>query len=237
VKLFRCKALKAASVVGVKRAFKRLFTRVVENKIGMQIRDDLRKLMEEELMKKGWMLLAGCILWACSSVGFAQAAKGSERHTVAQVLDQGIKGAEGEFVSAADAMPEDKYSFAPSNGEFKGVRTFAQQVKHVAAVNYMLGAAILGEKPPVELGGESGPDAIATKADVMKFLKDSFAYAHKAVATVNEKNLVDPIKSPFGKGMATRLGLSATVGAHCFDHYGQMVEYLRMNGIVPPASR
>ena len=74
-------------------------------------------------------------------------------------------------------MPEDKYSFAPTNGEFKGVRTFAQQVKHVAAVNYMIGAAILVEKPPVELGGENGPDSIASKADIMKFLKDSFAYA------------------------------------------------------------
>lgn len=183
-------------------------------------------------MKKIWMLFAGCILLACSSAAFAQANK-----TVAQVLNGGIKGAEGEFVSAAEAMPEGKYSFAPSNGEFKGVRTFAQQVKHVAAVNYMLGAAILVEKPPVDLGGESGPDAMVSKADILKFLKDSFAYAHKAVDTVNDKNLTDPVKSPFGEGMATRLGLSATVTAHCFDHYGQMVEYLRMNGIIPPASR
>jgi hypothetical protein len=192
--------------------------------------------MEEELMKKSWTVFAGCIFLACCSLAFGQATKDA-RQTVAQALDKGISGGEGEFVPAADAMPEDKYSFAPSNGEFKGVRTFAQQVKHVAAVNYMLGAAILGEKPPVDLGGENGPDAIASKADVMKFLKDSFAYVHKAVATVNEKNLVDPIKSPFGEGMTTRLGMSATVAAHCFDHYGQMVEYLRMNGIVPPASR
>jgi len=177
------------------------------------------------------------MLLACSSLAFAQASKEGERHTVAQVLDRGISGVEGEFVSAADAMPEDKYSFAPSNGEFKGVRTFAQQVKHVAAVNYMLGAAVLVEKPPVELGGENGPDAISSKADIMKFLKDSFAYLHKAVATVDEKNMVDPIKSPFGDRMVTRLGLSSLAAAHCFDHYGQMVEYLRMNGIIPPASR
>jgi len=188
-------------------------------------------------MKRNWTLFAGCVLLVCSSLGFAQAAKGSERQTVAQALNGGVSNVESEFVSAADAMPEDKYSFAPSNGEFKGVRTFAQQVKHVAAVNYMLGAGILGEKPPVELGGENGPDAMASKADIMKFLKDSFAYAHKAVATVSEKNLVDPIKSPFGEGMSTRLGLSGSVAAHCFDHYGQMVEYLRMNGIIPPASR
>ena len=188
-------------------------------------------------MKNGGTLFAGCILLVCGSLAFAQAAKANERQTVAQVLDRGISGVEGEFVSAADAMPEEKYSFAPSNGEFKGVRTFAQQVRHVAAVNYMIGAAIVGEKSPVELGSENGPDAIASKADIMKFLKDSFTYLHKAVATVEEKNLVDPIKSPFGDRMVTRLGLSASVAAHCSDHYGQMVEYLRMNGIIPPASR
>ncbi len=188
-------------------------------------------------MKTGWTFIAGCLLLVCSGLAFAQASKAGERKTVAQVLDRGISGVEGEFVPAADAMPEEKYSFAPSNGEFKGVRTFAQQVKHVAAVNYMLGAGILGEKAPVELGSENGPDTIASKADIMKFLRDSFAYLHKAVATVDEKNLVNPIKSPFGEGMSTRLGLSAMAAAHCFDHYGQMVEYLRMNGIIPPASR
>lgn len=134
-------------------------------------------------------------------------------------------------------MPEDKYSYAPTNGEFKGVRTFAQQVKHVAAVNYMIGAAILGEKPPLELGSENGPDSISSKADIVKFIKDSFVYLHKAVGSVNEKNMLEPIKSPFGEGQTTRLGLSSMAVSHCFDHYGQMVEYLRSNGIVPPASR
>jgi len=153
------------------------------------------------------------------------------------VLDRGVTGVENEFVPAADAMPEDKYSFAPASGEFKGVRTFAEQVKHVAAVNYMVSAAILEEKPPVELGGENGPDSMKTKADIEKFLKDSFAYVHKAVGIIDEGNLLTPIKSPFGEGKTTRLGMATLIVGHCFDHYGQMVEYLRMNGIVPPASR
>ena len=117
------------------------------------------------------------------------------------------------------------------------MRTFAQQVKHVAAVNYMVGAAILEEKPPVELGGENGPDSMKTKADTVKFIKDSFAYIHKAVVTINEGNLLNPIKSPFSENMVTRLGMATLIVGHCFDHYGQMVEYLRMNNIVPPASR
>jgi len=188
-------------------------------------------------MKIGWTMVASCVVLLCCSMGFAQGAKTSEQQTVTQVLDSGIGRAEKELVPAGDAMPEDKYSFAPSEGEFKGVRTFAQQLKHVAAVNYILGGAILGEKPPVDLGGENGPDSITSKADVMKFLKDSFAYLHKAVGTVNEKNMVAGIKNPFGEGTSTRLGLASLAAAHCMDHYGQMVEYLRMNGIVPPASR
>ena len=110
-------------------------------------------------------------------------------------------------------------------------------MKHVAAVNYIFGAAILSEKVPVDVGDESGPASMKTKAEILKYLKDSLTYVHKAIATVNEKNLVDPLKSPFGEGSVTRLGLATSVTAHGFDHYGQMVEYLRMNGIVPPASR
>lgn len=184
-------------------------------------------------MKRMKYVVPCIVLLACTAWG--QMAK--EHKTVGQVLDGGVKSVESEFVSAADAMPEDKYSFAPTSGEFKGVRTFAQEVKHVAAVNYLVGGVILGEKPPVDVGGENGPDSIKTKADIMKFIKDSFAYAHKAAASVDEKNMVEPIKNPFGEGETTRLGMATVFTWHSFDHYGQMVEYLRMNGIVPPASR
>jgi hypothetical protein len=186
---------------------------------------------------KNMKVLFSLVLFAASGLALAQDAKPAEHRTVAQVLDRSLAGVENEFVSAAGAMPEDKYSFAPTNGEFKGVRTFAQQVKHVAAVNYMVGAAILEEKPPIDLGGENGPDSLKTKAEIEKFLKDSFSYVHKAVGTINDGNLLSPIKSPFGQNMVTRLGMASLIVGHCFDHYGQMVEYLRMNSIVPPASR
>jgi hypothetical protein len=171
-------------------------------------------------------------------VAAAQANKPKdEKRTVTGVLDATVSNMEHEFVPAADAMPEDKYGFAPTNGEFKGVRTFAQQVKHVAAVNYELGAAILEQKAPVDLGDESGPASITSKADILKFLKESFEYVHKAIATINDSNYIGTVKSPFGEGSVSRLGLATSVAWHGFDHYGQMVEYLRMNGIVPPASR
>jgi len=141
-------------------------------------------------MKKFFALAA--VLMLC---GFCVAqAKGGPK-TVAQILDGGVTAIETELVPAAEAMPEDKFGFAPTNGEFKGVRTFGQQVKHVAAVNYLVAGAILGERPPVEYGGENGPDSVKSKADIMKFLKDSFAYAHKAVATITADNSTASIDS------------------------------------------
>ena len=179
-----------------------------------------------------------CSLLTLTITAAAQAAKSKEVHrSVTEVLDHTVSNLEQEFVPAAEAMPEDKLNFAPTNGEFKGVRTFAQQIKHVAAVNYELGAALLEQKPPVDVSDEEGPASITTKADIMKFLKDSFAYAHKAIATINENNFVGTVKSPFGEARVSRLGLAAAVGSHGYDHYGQMAVYLRMNGIVPPASR
>jgi uncharacterized damage-inducible protein DinB len=186
-------------------------------------------------MKKLFGVTACCLALTIAAVG--QAKSKDERRTVTQVLDSTVSNMEHEFVPAADAMPEDKFAFAPTGGEFKGVRTYAQQIKHVAAVNYELGAAIMEQKPPVDIGDEAGPASVTSKADVMKYLKDSFAYVHKAIATINDKNLVETVKSPFGEGSVSRLGLATSVAAHGFDHYGQMVVYLRMNGIVPPASR
>ncbi|SRR6266704_1058585 len=168
----------------------------------------------------------------------AQAAKPKEeKRTVTMVLDRTVLNLEDEFIPAADAMPEDKFVFAPTNGEFKGVRTFAQQIKHVAAVNYEIAAAILEQKPPVDINEESGPASITTKTDILKYLKESFVYVHKAIATINEKNVVETVRSPFGEGSVSRMGLATSIAWHGYDHYGQMVVYLRMNGIVPPASR
>ncbi len=188
-------------------------------------------------MKDKLSCLIFCVLALAATVAAQDKKPKDEHRTVAQVLDHSVINVEHEFVSAADAMPEDKFGFAPSGGEFKGVRTYGEQVKHVAAVNYIFGAAILSEKVPVDVGDESGPAGMKGKAEIISYLKDSFVYVHKAITTINEKNLVQPVKSPFGEGSVTRLGLATSVGAHCFDHYGQMVVYLRMNGIVPPASR
>ncbi len=187
----------------------------------------------------------GILLLALGPVGSAAAAnpqaamqaKPDQKPTFAMVLDRSLSSVEHEVVPAAEAMPEDKFNFAPTQGEFKSVRTFAQQVKHIAAVNYMLGAGILAEKPPLDLEGENGPAKITSKADVVQFLKDSFTYLHKAMNSIDENNILGLVQSPFGPNRVSRLGLSVIAISHPFDHYGQMVEYLRMNNIIPPASR
>lgn len=164
-------------------------------------------------------------------------AKMDQKPTFAAVLDHALSGIEKEVVPAAEAMPDDKFNFAPTQGDFKGVRTFAQQIKHIAAVNYMFGAAILSEKPPVALGGENGPDNLTTKPEIMKFLNDSFEYLHKAISTLDENNILGEVQTPFGSNKMTRLALVTIAISHPLDHYGQMVEYLRANDIIPPASR
>ncbi len=185
--------------------------------------------------------IAYLILLLFGTVAIAQEkpkTEAKEAPSVTQIIDGAFSNMEREFVPAVEAMPEDKFGFAPTNGEFKGVRTFRQQAMHVAATNYQVAAALLGKKPPVEYGkGDNGPENIISKADVVKFVKDSFAYTHKALATVNDNNLNGWIKSPFGPGQSPRLRAAMIVTSHSFDHYGQMVEYLRMNGIIPPASR
>ncbi len=186
---------------------------------------------------KPTLILLSCFFFATTLTALAQTPKAAEHRTAKEILDHAVTGVEHEFVPAADAMPEDKFNFAPTNGEFKGVRTFAQQIKHVAAVNYELAAAILEEKPPVDIGDESGPKSLTAKADIIKYLKGSFAYAHKAIATINDKNVTETVKSPFGEGRVSRMGLAMEFSSHAYDHYGQMAVYLRMNGIIPPASR
>jgi uncharacterized damage-inducible protein DinB len=116
---------------------------------------------------------------------------------------------------------------------YKGVRTFALQVKHVAASNYALWWALTGDKFPADFMGGDGPENLKTRTEILKFLRDSFALGHKAAATLTTENMLQyPEHSK-----STRLRLAVFAVEHAFDHYGQMVEYLRMNGIVPPASR
>ncbi len=175
-----------------------------------------------------------CLLLAVSVNASAQS--GPPRPTtvstsVAIVWDM----VEKSFVSLADAMPADKWDFAPTQGEFKGVRTFAEQVKHVACGNYAFFAELQGQTPPPGCE-KGGPNTATTKAPLMRYLRESFAYADAALACLNERNMLDAVEGRYFTPN-TRLGIATAAVWHASDHYGQLVEYLRMNGIIPPASR
>jgi DinB superfamily len=159
--------------------------------------------------------------------------------TVSSVLNMNYGIVEQEIVSAAEAMPEEKYSFAPTNGEFKGVRTFAEEVKHIGFANHLFFGPLMGEVIDAKSIEENanGPANLKTKAEIVQYLKDSFALGHKALAGVTAENAVTPLAKPVLPFLSTRLAIASIGSWHAMDHYGQMVEYLRMNGIIPPASR
>ena len=154
----------------------------------------------------------------------AQAAPADTYNHLMTMLEKGIVG-------AAEAMPADKYNFAPTQGEFKGVRTFGEEVKHLAEANYYFfgGFGVPGAVKEADI------EKLTSKDDIVKALKDSYTFAHSAISTMTAANAFTIEGS--GKQQWTRAGMAAFGIAHSMDHYGQMVEYLRMNGIIPPASR
>jgi uncharacterized damage-inducible protein DinB len=154
--------------------------------------------------------------------------------SVADSMNEIWTDMEQSFIALADAMPPDKWDFKPSQGEFKGARTFAEQVKHVACANEAWADKLRGEKPPArcDLGG---PNPAKNKTELMVYLRDSFRAMDEGIAQTNADNMFQPLKGPYGGD--NRLAVLEYALWHATDHYGQLVEYLRMNGIVPPASR
>jgi uncharacterized damage-inducible protein DinB len=172
------------------------------------------------------------------------AAEISKKESVASAFLRGLKYQEYEVRSAAEAMPEEKYGYRPAEGKFKDekpefgpaeVRTFAEQVKHVACSNFAFAAELDGAKPP-EACDKGGPNPAKTRKELLIYLRDSFLAIRKSLGAMDAKNMFDPIEGPYA-GPNTRLGLATVVLWHAADHYGQMTLYLRENGIVPPSSR
>jgi DinB superfamily/S-adenosyl-l-methionine hydroxide adenosyltransferase len=176
------------------------------------------------------VLIVLALLGAPGSAG-AQEAVDPMAATVAQWFTM----IERSFVALAEAMPAEKFAFKPTDGEFTNVRTFGEQVKHVACSNFAFFNEIEKKEPPVGCGS-GGPHPATTKDEINAYLRESFAYAGRVLRTMTPANAVEPAGGPYG-GMSTRLGLTTLAVWHASDHYGQLVMYLRMNRIVPPASR
>jgi hypothetical protein len=160
--------------------------------------------------------------------------------TISAIADRQVSQYEKNVVDAAEAMPADKYDFSPASlnipgAAYKDVRTFATLIKHTATANYRFWTTVTGEKMPENIKGPNGPDELKTKAEIVQFLKDSFAVGHRAAKTLTPENAGEQL--PFFRGTQARLFIVSGAVIHAADEYGQMVEYLRMNGVVPPASR
>ena len=171
--------------------------------------------------------LAGSVLLNTTSVFAAEG--------IGKVFDDQVSTVQREVLGLAEKMPADKYDFAPTSpGTFTGVRTYALQVRHIATYIYRIAASVSGEKAPVEIGPtDNGPDTLKTKEEIIDYFQGALAFAHKAMDTLNEKNMFDQVPSPFGRGTMARVAAAAFLGQHSYDHYGQMVVYARMNGVIP----
>ena len=197
-----------------------------------------------------YLSLFGVCSLLVAAASHAQEQKGptasdlSKSETPGKALMRTFDLQEYEFRSAAEAMPEEKWSYRPAPGSFKNekpefgpaeVRTFAEQVKHVACANFAFAAELNGTKPP-EACDKGGPSPARTRIELLNYLRDSFSTLKKSLSEITAKNMFAPIEGPYA-GPNTRLGLGAVCVWHVADHYGQVVIYLRENGIVPPASR
>jgi uncharacterized damage-inducible protein DinB len=151
--------------------------------------------------------------------------------TVADSVAETLKFVEGNFLGVAEAMPETKYGYVPTSGKFDDARSFGEQVKHVACAQFAFFNEFEGKKPPADCE-KGGHDPAKTKDELIKYLKDSFDYSNRVIAGLTPENALDRIEGRYA-GPNTKLGISVISVWHVTDHYGQLVEYLRMNGIVP----
>jgi hypothetical protein len=194
-------------------------------------------MKSSSFVARTFLALAAALAFHAALAAPARAQQQDISKTTAQSVGGILGYAEDQFLSVAEAMPAEKYSYIPSaaGGKFDGVRSFSEQVKHVACANFAFFNEIEGKNPP-DGCEKGGPAPAATKVELLKYLRDSFDYGNKVLATINEKNAMDRVEGRYG-GPNTKLGLAIIAVWHVADHYGQIVYYLRLNGIVPPPTQ
>jgi uncharacterized damage-inducible protein DinB len=156
-------------------------------------------------------------------------------NSISESVSSTLQFAEGNLLGLAEAMPEEKYSFIPTQGNFSGARSFGEQIKHVACAQFAFFNEFEGKKPPDDCE-KGGHNPAKSKSELLKYLKDSFDYGNRVLATLTAQNALDRVEGRYG-GPNTKLGISVIAVWHITDHYGQLIEYLRMNGIVPPQTQ
>ncbi len=155
--------------------------------------------------------------------------------SISESVANTLQFAEGNLLGVAEAMPEEKYAFIPTAGKFDDARSFGEQIKHVACANFAFFNEFEGKQPLADCE-RGGHDPAKTKAELIKYLKDSFDYSNRVLGTLTPNNALDRVEGRYA-GPNTKLGISVVAVYHLTDHYGQLVEYLRMNGLVPPVTQ
>jgi hypothetical protein len=180
-------------------------------------------------------LCIGILVFAASATDAAQGSAPEPADPMAAAVGPSFTMIERSFVGLADAMPAEKYGFKPTTGEFKSARTFGEQVKHVACANFAFFNEIEKVEPPADCA-MGGPSPARSRSELTAYLRESFDYAQGVLRKMTSANALEPAGGPYG-GPSSRLGLTTLAVWHASDHYGQLVVYLRLSGIVPPASQ
>src|SRR5277367_2680303 len=136
-----------------------------------------------------------------------------------------------KLIAMAEDFPEDKYDFKPTPSE----RSFAEQLLHAAGANYFFTSPALGQKPPAE--EDPKRDQYKTKADVVAFVKKSFADGAAAIKAKGDKGMSDLLVDPFSHQQVRVYDMAYGLIEHSGEHYGQLAVYYRVAGLVPPESR
>jgi uncharacterized damage-inducible protein DinB len=148
-----------------------------------------------------------------------------------QAVRNAWNGAKRNIVESAEQMPEENYSFKP----VETVRTFGQILAHVAGTSYVYCSAAKGEKTPFE--EDHFEKTATTKAAIVKALADSNAYCDQAFTALTDATAAQPVSNPFGSGQSPRVSSLLANTGHLNEHYGNLVTYFRIKGMVPPSSK
>ncbi len=186
------------------------------------------------------MSLLALAAFVVSVLPSAQTAAAPPDSSFAAAIDKEVTRLESQVVGLAEAMPENKFDFTPEklalkDSDFQGVRSFAAQVRHVAADNFAIWAPLTGKPVPAGTDAPNGPAAMTSRAEILRFLRESFEFAHQAAAQLTSQNALETVD--FRGRAVTRISIVSLGLTHPMDHYGQMVVYLRLCGLTPPGSR
>ena len=181
-------------------------------------------------------LLAAVFLWLISAGSKTTFAQGSGSPAVkpplspSQAVLESWNDVARKLIAMAEDFPEDKYDFRPVPAE----RTFSEQLAHAAGANYYFTNPVLGRKPPTD---DDMKRQFKSKAELVAFVKKSMADGADAIKTKGDRGMNDLLVDPFSQQQARVIDFAYGFAEHMGEHYGQLVVYYRVAGLVPPESR